>query len=316
MARSGPELHQALPNAPSCVTDVRSIPVARPLLPVCGAENKQADTAGIYSPYLGTRSYTPSRRIPYKSGGMSCASYLECWCRSSVERVMRCKCFAVATEIGESIGWKWKCDCLRSPINVAKSFTAAFHWPESSSRDLKDLRESKTSIFSRSRLRGWLWHPRLNAWHCESVFRAFSTKRSNFFAVPLLLWVASLNSSRGAAHPELCARTYWVQAQAKPPVCSSFHPQLTQLTNLDNLAAMGKTPHVYIIKSTKEEITNCLFIVATSDILTIISLVVATILGLGAIWATRRYNNTTRRNAFHFQYPSLQKVLNLTVVLF
>jgi hypothetical protein len=41
-------------------------------------------------------------------------------------------------------------------------------------------------------------------------------------------------------------------------------------------------------------------IVATSDILTIISLVVATILGLGAIWATRRYNNTTRGNAFHF----------------
>ncbi|PMD19555.1 hypothetical protein NA56DRAFT_750631 [Hyaloscypha hepaticicola] len=34
--------------------------------------------------------------------------------------------------------------------------------------------------------------------------------------------------------------------------------------------------------------------VGTSDILTIISLVVATILGLGAIWATRRYNNTAR----------------------
>ena len=91
-----------------------------------------------------------------------------------------------------------------------------------------------------------------------------------------------------------------VRKNAKPP---SSHPQLTQLTNPNNLAAMGKTPHVYIIKSTKKKITNCLFIVATSDILTITSLVVATILGLGAIWATRRYNNTTRGNAFHFHFP-------------
>ncbi|KAE9367574.1 hypothetical protein N431DRAFT_69733 [Stipitochalara longipes BDJ] len=35
--------------------------------------------------------------------------------------------------------------------------------------------------------------------------------------------------------------------------------------------------------------------VATSDILALVSLIMATILGLGAIWATRRYNNSTRR---------------------
>ncbi|PMD40477.1 hypothetical protein L207DRAFT_511951, partial [Hyaloscypha variabilis F] len=34
--------------------------------------------------------------------------------------------------------------------------------------------------------------------------------------------------------------------------------------------------------------------VSTSDILTIISLIIATLLGLSAIWATRRYNSNTR----------------------
>src|SRR5258707_831285 len=60
---------------------------------------------------------------------------------------------------------------------------------------------------------------------------------------------------------------------------------------------MGKSSGSHTLSGLIMYSLTCSSLVSTGDILTIISLLIATVLGLGAIWATRRYNSAARGNA-------------------